>query len=289
MESWKEELYSTSYGNDLYHWGILGMKWGVRRYQNEDGSLTEAGKERYRKKAKQGKLSSSELYTLMKNDKTGSELIKNYQELCKEAYDRFPYLGKTTEEQDIYWSSVSGIEAMLKDSQNGRSIDMGEFGRIVFGYALDDYDQGFPDSTTAKITGYGDLDMALDFHKEHYNYSAQHQRYELDDYIEDIVGPIKWSDKFKILDSFKDKIVDKKQQQAELRLYFSDFGAMPKGYDIESYSDRIRKAQEIADYLPKDTRTMLNIMENIEESGMSGMRFDEMTDADWKRLSKFVK
>ena len=35
------------YGNYLAHFGILGMKWGVRRYQNKDGSLTPAGRKRY--------------------------------------------------------------------------------------------------------------------------------------------------------------------------------------------------------------------------------------------------
>lgn len=38
--------------SELYHQGIKGMKWGIRRYQNEDGSLTEAGKERYRRREK---------------------------------------------------------------------------------------------------------------------------------------------------------------------------------------------------------------------------------------------
>ena len=33
--------------NELMHWGIKGMRWGVRRYQNEDGTLTTAGKKRY--------------------------------------------------------------------------------------------------------------------------------------------------------------------------------------------------------------------------------------------------
>jgi hypothetical protein len=35
--------------SSLQHWGIKGMKWGVRRYQNSDGTLTDAGKRRYAK------------------------------------------------------------------------------------------------------------------------------------------------------------------------------------------------------------------------------------------------
>lgn len=77
---------------DLYleHHGIKGMKWGVRRYQNKDGSLTAAGKKRARKnwsedaiQAKKIKkksvhsMSNSELQTLNKR----MELESKYHQL----------------------------------------------------------------------------------------------------------------------------------------------------------------------------------------------------------------
>ena len=39
---------------DLFHHGIKGQKWGVRRFQNKDGTYTEAGKKRYRDHAEEG-------------------------------------------------------------------------------------------------------------------------------------------------------------------------------------------------------------------------------------------
>ena len=71
----------------LYHHGIKGQKWGVRRYQNEDGSLTSAGKKRYEKAlgAKDSALSKANANRQKYQDRVKSiESAKDYKSYRKQ-------------------------------------------------------------------------------------------------------------------------------------------------------------------------------------------------------------
>ena len=62
--------------NELYHWGIKGMKWGVRRYQNKDGSLTNAGKKRRSKKLSDDYVTAKSLKKKKISQMSNAELRK---------------------------------------------------------------------------------------------------------------------------------------------------------------------------------------------------------------------
>lgn len=57
--------------NYLVHYGIPGQKWGIRRFQNEDGTLTEAGKDRYLKN-----MSEEEQKTYSKLNKSDKKYVE---------------------------------------------------------------------------------------------------------------------------------------------------------------------------------------------------------------------
>ena len=71
---------------ELKHYGVKGMKWGIRRYQNTDGSLTAAGKKRYAKN-RELKLDNFDLKTSNVMNRTKEKvpinavLLRNIQRL----------------------------------------------------------------------------------------------------------------------------------------------------------------------------------------------------------------
>lgn len=86
-----ENNYILSSEGELYHYGVKGQKWGVRRYQNADGTMTAEGRRRARKEVRDDNKTAFELgrdasvtgramgYSLARSVKIQNKLDKQFE------------------------------------------------------------------------------------------------------------------------------------------------------------------------------------------------------------------
>ena len=106
--------------NELMHHGILGMKWGVRRYQNKDGSLTSVGKRRVQMgeigKTSDSAVSSASSHKRSVKEMSDSELRDKISRL--ELEKRYKDLSKSSEQAKTSKGRAFVMDVLEKSGKN---------------------------------------------------------------------------------------------------------------------------------------------------------------------------
>ena len=100
--------------DELYHHGILGMKWGVRRYQNKDGSLTPKGKKRYSEDYNESRNIKRKGIKRMSNDDLRK--VNNRDSLERTYKNNNSKVGRTIAIVGTTAGVIGSLNAILKNS-----------------------------------------------------------------------------------------------------------------------------------------------------------------------------
>lgn len=114
---------------ELYHYGVKGQKWGVRRYQNKDGSLTPAGKKMRKKLEKQiwnskGNFENrNKVYSKMTEELRNTEESRRVKDIVKQRgiIDQKGHV-TTISYMKEDWSNIDKVmDKMVKDTSDMRA------------------------------------------------------------------------------------------------------------------------------------------------------------------------
>ena len=110
--------------NELYHHGIKNMKWGIRRFQNKDGSLKPAGKKRYDKEVAKLKAEKKKLRNEISVQKKADKLkqLEKERDVLKAQSKNLKKNSKTTTQEDKQVETIEQKRERLLRSTDAKEL-----------------------------------------------------------------------------------------------------------------------------------------------------------------------
>lgn len=281
----------------LVHHGILGQKWGIRRYQNEDGTLTAEGRKRQKELTDVVKE-----YEKADRDKDYIKGIKKQSELKENKYVKeiLDEIGKVQSEVKEYDKEVNELFKEYDNNQRyywalagaAKSLSLGngtiaDIANGIQGCVYDDLDQGWMNSYSIYAEDKVITDKCIDL-----NWKYADNIKKTEDMVKDLVGSFE-TEKY-ILDSAK-------IYEAKVNKMIKDMKSF-KDIDNESYKvdeavegsfDAKDKANinKAKDLLSKASYKNINyywynLPYVIDKLNLSNTKYDELTNSDWDKINK---
>lgn len=306
--------------SELRHHGILGQKWGIRRFQNPDGSLTAEGKKRYLsdrqvrqvhdtfKNAgyyedvsdKIFKITGANRNAIIKAREELAELRKDEQDITKKQEELFKGFERDSDERH-YYEAISEI-ASFNSFQDIDSLTLEDYGNASYMGIFEDGQQSGMNAYSMYAYKHGlekDVDALVqkeaDIYKQRMNVAKDYIQAALDEVGGQNLSAYAHTNYFSAAEEIVDRL--KSSDEATLRKIFPhDYTTMGKyllndASYAANFTDRDKSAiayvEKISKNLKnnKDKNTWYLLNEAAENLGLSSVKASELSASDWNRIN----